>query len=996
LVLSALAAATGRLAAEAASDLASVKAMQSETIRRALSILSTSEQITQHEPIDLVPAESNPSPPAGLGVIAVAGERHAFAICIVSGLDPDGLNNVIDGAERVLTNITVERLRESGVPLDPTGSVHSLVVYGGPFHLRPPYRSGATHLHVEDLASMRLDAQQSDLGMDLIFQFLDEVTTMPGVEELFCLEATDVWRHWKTEGVLNPSGADGIALAIDGTPDEEAWLTSAAWEPIEQVLTATGLPPVSEWYSAHLDERGHATLGTDQRELFLVLDDPPLILVTALTGGLMDLGFDPTFGFGVASGLLLTCANFPGVAAALSLPEDRPLRILVEFAAGRPPGSTDDAVAVGYWTNTEPPATIALLFGPDWLETLAANPRVAHRALGETLAHCLDDLRQDHERPAWGATRAEFLHAWESAPPVAMLGFEKTTLAVRPRGQVTLPRSSATEGRARRALAKAILANKVAPCLLRGRDAEATCKDKIVPALNQALSGSLSEWSAEAILVVAKHLNDAHGERARAASELERALAAPWAAHWQELAKNAPDTSKQTRSLECLLELLLAQNPSGAVVPDRFDVAEAADLVNLAIEIGVALSGAERGLHDIAVTVQPGGITRVIPGPSLDPPQGQQVDGNRPPMRVDIGAYLEADRAHKLRIRQSDHHESDVTVRLDEERPRQSSPFVPFSELDVPGSLRRANHTMLKHCGAGIDAISAVLGTAVSWTSGNDHVALVSREELCDETQAWSSLSMAEVGAALDRLILDPAQLRIEGVSYWELDRRRHRLTSRPLVLFSDKLILMPWQIHASQGVYLRYLLEGRLPWHPADVPEPVRNAFNEVHQVANRALQRAADEVAANLHLCHRMTIHENEAAALGFEIPGEIDLLIADVPRSRLWVCEVKDVSAAFSPQTILARIRKFLPEDKDYIRKLIQRENAVRENPAAAAQLVNAPASARPWKVIPLMVTRTVEPAAFLEGVQVPFTVLDDLAATLQSDADPLPGLTPVGTR
>jgi len=997
LVLSALAAATRRLATEAATDPTSVAAMVSETVRRALGMLSPSEQARQHEPIDLVPEDASPSPPGGLGMIAVAGERHAFATCVVSGLDPEGLKTAIDGAEHVLADITVDKLRESGIPIDSTGLVRPLVLYGGPFHKRPPDHPGATHLHVEDLASMKLDAEQSELGQDLIFQFLDEVTTMPGVDRLFCLESTDIWRHWKLEGVLNPTGADGVGLKLDCTPDEEAWLTSAAWEPIEKVLTAAGLPPVSEWYTAQLDERGHAMLGTHRSELYLVLANPSLIIATSLNGGLVALGFDPTFGVGIADGLLLTCANFPAVAAGLSLPEDRPLMIIVEFTTERPPGATDDHVAVGFWTESEPQAVISLLFGPDWLEALAAEPQIAHRVLGETLAHCLDQLREGPDDGAWESIRAELVHAWESAPPVAMLGFEETNLTLRPKGQVRLPRSPATKARAQRALATAILEDKIGPCRVLGPDAQVTCKEKVVPAMNRVLNRVMADWSSEAILAVAEHLNDAHGERARAAGELERALGAPWAAHWQDLAKDAPDPSEKNRPLECLLELLLAQTLDGTVLPDRFDIAEAADLARLAMKIAVALSGAERGLHEIAVTIDQGGITHVIAGPSLAAAQEEQVDPtSRPALHFDVAAYREADRTHQLRIRQPDERKSDVTVRLDEERPRQSSPFVPLSALDVPGSLRSANDTMLKHCGTGIDAISAVLGTAVSWTSGDDRVTLVSREALRDEAQAWSSLPMGELESALDRLILDPARLRTEGVSYSEQDRRKHRLASRPLVLFNGQLILMPWQIRASQGVYLRYLLEGRLPWHPADVPDPVRNGFNEVRQVANRALERAADEIAANLQLCHKRNIHENVAAACGLQIPGEIDLLIADAARSRLWVCEVKDVSAAFSPQTVLARIRKFLPEDEDYIGKLMQRATAVERNPAAAAGLVSAPAAANPWRVIPLMITRTVEPSAFLDDVQVPFTVLDDLAATLQSDADPVPGLTTVGTR
>jgi len=995
-VISALAAATGLLAAEAASDPTSVGAMQSETIRRALGMLNATEKIKGAQPTDLAHAEAAPNSPQGIGMISVAGQRHAFALGIVSGLDPDGVRTCITEAETVLANITVEKLRESGVSIDSTGSVHRVVLYGGPFIKRPPDHPGVTHLHIEDLASMKLDAQKSDLGEDLIFQFLDELTTMPGIDQLFCLDSTDIWRHWKHHGVLNPTGAVGVGLQLDCTPDEGAWLTSAAWEPIEAVLTAADLPPVSEWYIAQLDERGHATLWTHQHEQYLVLADPPIIIATSLTGGLVDLGFDPAFGVGLTDGLLLNCANFPEVAAGFSLPDGSPMRIVVEFTAQRPPGSNDEHIAIGFWTASNPHPVIDLLLGPDWLELLAHDSQGAHQLLGRVLAHGLDELKRDLADTAWDVTRAKFLTAWDAAPPVAMLHFQEMTLSVRPKGQITLPRSHATEARARRALSAAILEDKVAPCQLVGPNAHVKCKEKIVPAVNRALEQAMAGWSKEAVLVLAEHLNDAHGERARAAGELEHALSAPWAAHWQKLAKDAPDPSEQTRPLEFLLEkLLLAKKPEGAFLPDRFDIAEAADLAHLAIEIGIALSGADRGLHTLAVLIDEGGITQVIPGPSLAAAQSQRVEqSHRSPVDVDVGAFLEAEREHRLRLRDPEYLEPSADVRLGEERPRQDSVFVPLSSLDVPGSLVSADRVMLKECGTGFGGISAVLGTAVSWTSGSDRVVLSSRSELRDQAKDWSSLPVTQISAALDRLILDPEDLRKEGLLYWEQDRRRNRLTSRPLILFNDQLILMPWQIHASQGVYLRYLMEGRLPWHPADIPDSVRDAFNEVRQVANRVLERAADEIAGSLHLPHKRNIHENEAGKVGLQLPGELDLLIADSPRSRLWVCEVKDVSAAFSPRTIRDRIGKFL-YDENYIGKLVDRVSAVRGNPAAAAQLVAAPAAPAPWRVLPLMITRTVEPAAFLKDVPVTFTVLDDLAATLQSDSDPVFGPTPVGS-
>lgn len=59
-------------------------------------------------------------------------------------------------------------------------------------------------------------------------------------------------------------------------------------------------------------------------------------------------------------------------------------------------------------------------------------------------------------------------------------------------------------------------------------------------------------------------------------------------------------------------------------------------------------------------------------------------------------------------------------------------------------------------------------------------------------------------------------------------------------------------------------------------------------------------------------------------------------------------------------------------------------------------SAPAPPNAWRVIPLMITRNVEMAAFLDDLPITFTVVDDLAATLQSDSDPKAGHTLVGSR
>jgi len=57
---------------------------------------------------------------------------------------------------------------------------------------------------------------------------------------------------------------------------------------------------------------------------------------------------------------------------------------------------------------------------------------------------------------------------------------------------------------------------------------------------------------------------------------------------------------------------------------------------------------------------------------------------------------------------------------------------------------------------------------------------------------------------------------------------------------------------------------------------------------------------------------------------------------------------------------------------------------------------PTGTQSWRVLSLMVTRRVEPAAFVDGVGVPFVVIEDLAKVLSEAADPFAGHAPVGAR
>jgi hypothetical protein len=996
LIISALAATTAYLAAEAAEDEDSLRRVQAISERRAVSILRTPGRLDP-ERLDLdLPAVPS-SPGVGLGMVLVPGHRHAFVVGTASGLSSSELGSSLEAVEAVLASVDIGALQDGGVPVADDAVVRRVVLYGGPFQEQGPSHPGELHVHVEELASMLLDANRAEIGADLVYQFLDEVASLPGVDELGWLDLSDVWRHWRRFGVINPTGTDGLAILVDPTPDEDAWVTSAAWEPIEAVLTAVGLPSVSDWYSARLDTPSQATLWTADRQACLVCSEPPLVVATQLDLEMAELGLDPAFAVGIADGILLTAARSPAVAAVLTTPDACPIYVAVRLTTVRPPGSDEESVGIGVATQNSPWPVMDLLLGPDWLELLAVDPRSAHRALGGALVYCAARLRgTDTEDARWSVIREAFLAAWEDAPPIAMLGFEQTTLTYRAKGHATLPRSAASRARASRALFREILRRSLPAGCWSGDEAVRLCKSEIIVAVESALTEKLACWSPDAVLAVAEHLNDAFAERARADAELERALAAPWAKTWQELALEAPESAEQTRPLELLLELLIANPPTGTLLPDRFDLAEATDLAGLAIETALALSGAERDLNGLVTVVGEGGYVSVVSGPNTGA-EATVAPRREARLRFEVPAYLAADREHRFRTRPEAEEgpADDNHVHLDADRPRISEPFHPLSDLsNVPRSLLGADGALRASWGTGIDGFNAVLGTAVTWGHGDDRVATVPRDELRDAAVSWSSLPLTEIEAALNRLVLDGESLRTEGVRYWEQEHRRHRLAIQPLPLFGNRLILMPWRIFATQGTFAGYMQDGRLPWHAGSLPKSVNNAFNRYRQIANRELEREAAAVAQSLGLPHQANIEPHIAAAAGLQLPGELDLLVADPVHGRLWVCEVKDVYAAVSQRTLRARIDKFRNPRDGHVGQLTRLAQAVSANTDAAANLLSAPSPGQGWKVLPLMVTRRVEPAAFVDGVAVSFTVLDDLARLLQADDDPGGGHVPIG--
>ncbi|WP_405814747.1 hypothetical protein OG241_09065 [Streptomyces sp. NBC_01390] len=236
----------------------------------------------------------------------------------------------------------------------------------------------------------------------------------------------------------------------------------------------------------------------------------------------------------------------------------------------------------------------------------------------------------------------------------------------------------------------------------------------------------------------------------------------------------------------------------------------------------------------------------------------------------------------------------------------------------------------------------------------------------------------------VDRLSLHPGNAAGTGPHAYTEVERRTRPATHPLITHDGRLLVLPWLVHTAQELYAAYLDEGRLP-HP-DLPQPVRKALRHHREQLDKRLEADLQTIARDAGLPHRYRLLEKTAAQLGIPgLIGEINLLIADPATQRLWVIEVKNPEGAVAPYAVIQHIQRFTQNYRD---KLLNKTVTITVHATAAARACQAPEDLD-WEVIPLMVTRSIEPAAFLADPKVPFTIADHLARILTASTTPRPG-------
>lgn len=896
----------------------------------------------------------------GFPVVLAPGLRHAYAFSPAAGLDEKTARASIRSTEQGLQEVDLPALRARFPGFAGDGHIYPVLVVGGPIGFRGELNSEIPRIQLQELIDLMHDIGQMTLrgGLALFWQFIEDLHESRGKVHIASDDLDDIWHMFLDLGSLNPAAAQESTAIPDPTPSPSRWQHAAIWEPFEAFLDARGLPPSWRFRFPELDgETDVATMWRRDAAVTVALD-PPLITVAEIIPKLANRSLDPAFGLAVADGIRLTLRNF-GLWSLLDVPRLKVVLLTLRASDTRKGG-------IGIRTGE---AQIDLMLTNEWFELLKRNAVQAHSILGEAIAECLDRL--GFLAPT---DRSEFVDAWAKAPPVAYLIVRADTLQPRHHGQLDLPRTIATRAWAKGRLAESVRRIGFEPAVLIDENAAGALRSVVVPAVDDAIETVLASWSPSAVTVVSELLNDVHAERFLFENELAQALTRPWAETWRRDARDRSEPSEMTRPVELLLELLLSKPPSGQVVPDQFDVARAVDLVNLALEMSLISSAAKSGMHGLAVEIDEVGMVEVVARPG-------DVEGlPAPRWAIDLGAYLAAVREERLRDREGGPDSESISAQLLDADAGGPTQFVPIETLSLPKSLFDADRLLQIHLGTGMNGLAAVLGTAVNWDGRSDKVKMVSREDLVREAQAWSSVPISEIRAAVDRLVLRSELLRDRQLEYWNLEGRSFRLSIRPLIeLDEDNILLIPWLIQTAQRVFLSYLFDGRVPWPASELPQAIVDAFVKFRQVQNRELQRAVAKVASDLGLAVKERISEVAAARHDVLIRGDIDALIADPNHRHLWVCEIKDPSSAFSPSTIGTRVQKFL-EPGGFVDQLRARFQAVQQNTIGALQLLGLKVKPTDWTITPLMVTRHIEPAGYAYSLEITFVTIGALRKTL----------------
>lgn len=849
-----------------------------------------------------------------------------------------------------------------------------VVIYDGPAFSAQLVHDTAL-VHIEELVEIFADAE-GDEG--LVIGFLDELTQHPGAELLAVPDLLDAWTVWRQFALLTPPDETELEVVQIADPHiDPSWPRGAAWEPFEPFLEHADLPPSIGWPHAHIDGQEADLYAPHEGAFALMRLDPP-VSVMGVFADIDYFGMPRDMLSGLADGVRNTFGRHPDIDNHLRLASAVPVTVTLRLDAEVTPAG-EPGMRIGL--ACDPHRAIAqIMVSPEVMGLFLTDAAQGHDAFGLAIHRAVAELRAERgEAP--GVEEAAFMAAWSACLPIADIHpYESFTPELGTPAR--LPTGKHLTVRVLREIAAEVARRGAPPGTFRAEQAQEVIRRYLLPAIGALLQRRIEACRPELIEVAVSFLANAHALRHKEQLELNTTLSGPFAENWIQHALDSTDGAEKTRPLELLVEFALAHPPAGSRQVDPGVVAELAEFAWELLLAASRLRNAESRLQDLAVEVVESGFT--VFDAAQDLPELEWAG-----LGFDADSYLAARRAQQVAIAQAAPRPMPApegTVMAPAKRVTQS-----FTTLEAAGDekLVAVDRLLQGSWGTGLDGLRAVLAVARTWNVGPNRSARTDRASLVAEAVDWSGQPVDAVEKAVDLLVLDGSEMRdLETERFIDLDRRIHRVGLRPLLAVGDEIVVAPWLAETTVRIFANYLADGRLPYPSGAVPAAVERGLESRRQASNAELEELVGALVRRIGLPHRLRFDQGDAARAGIPgLSGEIDVLIADSATMRLWVCEIKDPYLAFSATTVKRRMTKFT-RPNGYIATLSKKAEIIERHAAAAAAACGSPVAAG-WRIIPLFVTRWVEPVAFISNPKLAYTVPESLKTVLTARDDPRPG-------
>jgi hypothetical protein len=769
-------------------------------------------------------------------------------------------------------------------------------------------------------------------------------------EQLFSFGPFDLFEVWAGNGgMFHRRGRMLSALHIAPHHEAAEWEYHAQKDWVEQALVDVGLPRLSAWpvIITDDDDEGHVTvIDRPAHDAVAICQVPHSPAVAAIRyDPTVDTGVHPT---NVAAAIGWKFRHLQGSADHMA--DDGTIRIEVIRDE-----SSDEAIR----SERRGPAAV-LTYGPALEAAFSVDATNGAHQVAVALAAAA---------PGSDIERTAFVDAWDRSPRGLLVDETAVPQVANDPGDSRTPHPSLIAA-AERAAATVLYESGITPGVRRAEAARDLESQQIHPIMRKLLRTAIAPFDGDALIRAAaedlerSHANQwreegDHARRAEIASDHDPTRAPEILA---DIADLRTERTILSRTITIVIEEALREPPTGPAEPTGFERDQ--------------IYAIARGLMDSGLRSET--IHQRLSGAELEITDGFEIEVHSSDDGFNFQGFQ--------------HARAVATMPARKRRPPEN--HEPMSVTAAMPELIGIDSALVGSLGFGLDALLGVPDVLTGWPVENwAPVGKATADEICEYVTENLAVDVdpGHLRAAVEWLTLTAAGLESDlkgGVTeHWELDRRAHRLTVRPLVPRADgRLLILPWTSGATRRILIGNVTDGRLPWPEATLPKPVAQALADYRTDRNRELE--AETLAALQVAGFSALGNVKKAKVLGLPVlPRELDVVCLDEARRRIWIIEVKDLAVAWSPGQMRNAIDKF-NEPGGFTDRMTANIAHLAESASTVAAALGAGAPDGGWDINGLFVTRRVEPAAFADQLDFGFCTPDALVDTISMD-DVVPG-------